>query len=196
MPWFGVLSGAVASGMGPPPGPPPGPPQPYAVDPRSQHMAGVFGMPNQMQGGPMMRPQMPGRMQQGSSMPPMMQGRGQMPGSAGLFDQYMQGGMMPRYRPPAIAGIYGDTGRGYSGFLAPQMPALTPPQIPAWIAGLLGIPPNAGAGGTNSNGAGGIGGPGVGDVGDSGAGATAGVAGAAAAGDAAASGNDGSSGVW
>jgi hypothetical protein len=146
-----------------PPGPV-GPPQPYAVDPRSAHMAGVFGMPNQMQGGPMSRPQMPGRMQQGSSMPPMMQGGGRMPGSAGLFDQYMQGGMMPRYRPPAIAGVYGDTGRGYTGFLAPQMPKYTPPQIPAWIAGLLGVPPNAGAGGTNSNGAGGTG---PGDTGDS-----------------------------
>jgi hypothetical protein len=178
MPFFGLAAAAMPQ-MGPPG--PVSPPQPYAVDPRSAHMAGVFGMPNQMPSPMMGRPQMPGRMQQGSSMPAMTQGGGSMPGSAGLFDQYMQGGMMPRYRPPAIAGVYGDTGRGYTGFLAPQMQRYTPPQaqIPPWIAGLLGPARESGVAAGESMGVGGgvagdtganSGGIGVGDAASAGVG--------------------------
>lgn len=160
MSWIGsAISAAMPvmqGGMGLPA--PAGPPQPYAVDPRSAQMAGLFGqqpgmMPQMRQPGSLRSAQ--GRMMGGR---PGMRPQVQMPGSAGLFDQYMQGGMMPRYKPPAINGIYGDTGRGYSGFLGPQMPKLTLPQaqIPPWIAGLLG-------GGGQENSPTGVGGVGPGD---------------------------------
>lgn len=106
------------------------------MDPRSLQMAGIFGQ----QPGMMPMARQPGSLRRMGPSPMAMNPRVQAPGSAGLFDQYMQGGMMPRYQPPDIAGIFGDTGRGYRGFLGPQMPKLTLPQaqVPPWIAGLLG----------------------------------------------------------
>lgn len=77
------------------------------MDQRSQEMAGLFG-----------------QMMRNRRRP----GRGQLSGASGLFDQYMQSSMMPRYQPPSAAGMFGMGPGGY-GFMAPQMPALrAPPQ--------------------------------------------------------------------
>ena len=78
--------------------------------------------------------QMPQQMQPRSQQMAGRFQRNQMPGSAGLFDQYMQNGMMPRYQPPSIPGVFGMQSGGYRGFSSPQMPKLTQAQAP--LAGL------------------------------------------------------------
>jgi len=65
---------------------------------------------------------------------------GQMPGqnqpffnspSASLFSAYMSGLFNNRYQPTPIQGIFGNTGRGYNGFLSPMLPRIPQAQQPA-----------------------------------------------------------------
>lgn len=134
--WESILAGAMGPFM---PGQGPAQPQPglrfdgpQQMGPRSPMMAGQFGQRPQfaglMGGGMMGRPGMPGRMQ---AMAPR-----QMPGSAGLFDQYMQGGFAQRYTPQPM-GNYRSFG-GYMGFGGPKMPTLPQAQVPPWVQQVIG----------------------------------------------------------